>query len=80
MYGKDDSKFNPSGIRKKRGLYISRDGTRLNADINGALNILRKNLNVSSNVLIDRRSRGLVVSPSIVKIGCAKTNSTNFNI
>jgi putative transposase len=32
-----------SGIRVKRGLYKSSDGTLLNADANGAYNILRKN-------------------------------------
>jgi putative transposase len=31
-----------SGQRVKRGLYKSRDGTLLNADANGAYNILRK--------------------------------------
>ena len=32
-----------SGLRVKRGLYESSDGTLLNADANGAYNILRKN-------------------------------------
>jgi putative transposase len=32
-----------SGIRVKRGLYKAADGTLLNADANGAYNILRKN-------------------------------------
>ncbi len=31
-----------SGNRTKRGLYVSKDGTKLNADVNGACNILRK--------------------------------------
>ncbi|MEN8216609.1 MAG: hypothetical protein ABFS56_09575 [Pseudomonadota bacterium] len=31
-----------SGQRVKRGLYKSGDGTLLNADVNGAFNILRK--------------------------------------
>jgi len=31
-----------SGKRIKRGLYCSKDGRVLNADINGALNIARK--------------------------------------
>ncbi len=38
-------KINPSfnGRRMKRGLYQSSDGKLLNADVNGAYNILRKN-------------------------------------
>ena len=31
-----------SGRRKHRGLYVSKNGTELNADVNGACNILRK--------------------------------------
>lgn len=42
VYGKDDEKPSFSGKRVKRGLYQSADGTCLNADINGAGNILRK--------------------------------------
>lgn len=30
------------GKRVKRGLFVSADGTQINADVNGALNILRK--------------------------------------
>ena len=41
VYGKNDSK-KFSGIRIKRGLYKSSKGILINADINGALNILRK--------------------------------------
>lgn len=36
----DEYKF--SGCRVKRGLYRSADGTEINADVNGAANILRK--------------------------------------
>jgi transposase len=32
-----------SGARVKRGLYKAASGTLLNADVNGAFNILRKN-------------------------------------
>ena len=31
-----------SGKRIKRGLFISKDGTKLNGDVNGAINIMRK--------------------------------------
>ena len=38
----DETKHRFSGKRIQRGLYRSSDGTVLNADINGAANILRK--------------------------------------
>jgi putative transposase len=37
-----DEKYIFSGRRVKRGLYKSRDGIKINADVNGAFNILRK--------------------------------------
>lgn len=36
------AKLSYSGKRIKRGLYLSSDGTEINADVNGAYNILRK--------------------------------------
>ncbi len=44
MPKKYDEKAKPtySGKRLKRGLYRSKDGTLINADVNGAYNILRK--------------------------------------
>ncbi|WP_100401226.1 RNA-guided endonuclease InsQ/TnpB family protein [Bacillus sp. FJAT-44742] len=42
VYGEDDSKKSFSGKRIKRGLYRSKNGTLLNADVNGAGNIMRK--------------------------------------
>ena len=41
-YGVDDEKASFSGKRVKRGLYRSKDGIRINADVNGACNIIRK--------------------------------------
>ena len=37
---KEKHKF--SGVREKRGLYRSSDGMKINADLNGSANILRK--------------------------------------
>lgn len=42
VYGKNDSKKSFSGKRIKRGLYRSKDQTNINADVNGAANIMRK--------------------------------------
>ena len=38
----DDNNHKFSGNRRKRGLYITEDGTKINADVNGAYNIMRK--------------------------------------
>ena len=42
VYGKNDANVSFSGERIKRGLYRSKNGTVINADLNGAANILRK--------------------------------------
>jgi len=42
VYGKDKEKVTFLGKRKQRGLYQSKIGKLLNADVNGAINILRK--------------------------------------
>ena len=43
VYGKEDADTAVfSGNRAKRGMYVSREGKLINADINGAGNILRK--------------------------------------
>ena len=56
-----------SGKRKYRGLYISKDGILLNADVNGAFNILRKGLNVSAEALLPS-VKGFVFNPTRVKV------------
>ena len=33
------------GERTKRGLFVSQNGTKLNGDVNGAINIMRKHIN-----------------------------------
>ena len=38
----DDSNIKFSGMRVKRGLYKSKKGILINADVNGASNIIRK--------------------------------------
>jgi putative transposase len=38
----DGSEHQFSGKRKTRGCYISKDGIQINADVNGASNIIRK--------------------------------------
>ena len=61
----DNSKHHFSGKRIKRGLYRTSNGMTLNADVNAALNILKKSNVVSLEGLY---SRGAVDTPSRIKI------------
>ena len=61
---------NFSGKRIKRGLYHTKSGKLLNADVNGALNILRKSRVVSCKALY---SSGDVITP--LRIRLARSNS-----
>ena len=54
-YGESDEKYTFSGKRTKRGIYKSSDGTKLNADINGASNIIRKAIPTAFNTIADIR-------------------------
>ena len=54
-----------SGRRVKRGLYMTKKGNLINADVNGALNILRKSNVVDLNVLCDR---GELDTPKRIRI------------
>lgn len=71
VYGDEESekKFKASGKRVKRGLYRLGDNKHfINADVNGALNILRKYLNVSSKEIIPLESMGCVITPVRVRL------------
>ena len=66
VYGTNDpTQYVFSGKRMKRGLYETSTGKRINADINGALNILRKSKAVSLEGL---RARGDVDTPVRIRI------------
>jgi IS605 OrfB family transposase len=54
-----------SGKRIKRGLYQSGDGTILNADVNGAANILRK---CKQNLNFEKLCKGLLASPKRIRL------------
>ena len=54
-----------SGQRLKRGLYRSANGSTINADVNGAANILRKS---NHRLEYERVARGLLANPLRVKL------------
>ena len=58
-------KYEFSGKRITRGLYQSSDGRIVNADLNGAANILRKS---SRNFDFEELGRGLLASPLRIKL------------
>ncbi len=66
VYNDDNPKeYSFSGIRVKRGLYQTSKGILINADINGALNILKKSNVVSLTALY---ARGQVDSPLRIRL------------
>ena len=56
------------GKRVQRGLFVSSTGKRLNADINGAIGILRKGKAITDAQLMGLRDRGDGVSPRVLII------------
>ncbi|USK62245.1 RNA-guided endonuclease InsQ/TnpB family protein [Peribacillus asahii] len=61
----DDTEHYFSGKRVKRGLYRTSTGYELNADINGALNILRKSNLLDTSIL---QARGSLARPSRIRV------------
>lgn len=55
------------GKRVKRGMFKSSCGKKLNADINGAIGMLRKANAFSDAGLASLRDRGDVVSPLVLR-------------
>ena len=53
------------GKRINRGLFKSSTGVVLNADINGAIGMLRKANVISNDQLLNMRNRGDIVSPEV---------------
>jgi IS605 OrfB family transposase len=66
VYNNDNSKtYTFSGMRIYRGMYKCSNGKTLNADVNGALNILRKSSVVDLNILY---GRGEVDTPVRIRV------------
>lgn len=77
-HGKKPEGWKASGIRHPRGLYKTKNGSLVNADLNGAANILRK---VAGNLGIDlsRLVRRCLTTVSRVRIWATKLCSTKKN-
>lgn len=61
----DETGYQFSGKRVKRGLYRTSTGYEFNADINGALNILRKSNLLDTRIL---QARGSLARPSRIRV------------
>ncbi|MFB8797077.1 MAG: transposase [Microcoleus sp.] len=65
--GEKPDNWQPSGKRIKRGLYCSSAGLLINADVNGAANIIRKS-KVAIDSILERVGRGLLTNPLRIKL------------
>jgi putative transposase len=66
-YGEKPERWKESGRRLTRGMYKSKDGIRINADCNGAANILRK-VAVNLRLNLEGISRGVLTSPYRIRL------------
>lgn len=57
-----------SGRRIKRGLYKSKEGILINADVNGALNIIKKVVPNAFDVVKAKGNRGFVTNPLVLSV------------
>jgi len=70
-FGKKTEGWQPSGKRTKRGLYRAAQNQYINADANGAANIIRK-VSTTLNFNLSRVSRGVLTRPQKFKFWSAK--------
>ncbi|CBN56245.1 MULTISPECIES: hypothetical protein [Kamptonema] len=66
-FGEKPDSWQPSGKRIKRGLYRHKAGLILNADVNGAANIICK-AKVAADSIIETAGRGLLTNPLSIKL------------
>ena len=66
-YGEKPKDWKPSGKRTKRGLYRTAENWYINADCNGAANVISKQVSITSSQLrtisLERVSRGALTRP-----------------
>jgi transposase len=73
-YGEKPERWKESGRRLTRGMYKSKDGIRINADCNGAANILRK-VAVNLRLNLEGISRGVLTSPYRIPVATCQTSA-----
>ncbi len=81
-YGERPDDWKPSGKRTQRGLYRTANNWYINADCNGAVNIIRKVITTLSRlraVSLERVSRGVLTRPHRIKLWSASKETTRSN-
>lgn len=68
-----------SGKREHRGLYRAKNGRRINADVNGSINILRKAIPNSYGHWIEVRAVAPVRFPILTSQSCALTETESVS-
>lgn len=76
VYGEKPEGWQPSGKRTKRGLYRTAQNWYINADCNGASNIIRK-VSTILNLDLSRVHRGVLTRPQKLKFWSAKKTRCN---
>ncbi|MEB3278263.1 MAG: transposase [Lyngbya sp.] len=76
IFGEKPEGWQPSGKRTKRGLYYTAQNQYINADANGAANIIRK-VSTTLNFDLSRVSRGVLTRPQKLKFWSAKKTRSN---
>ena len=83
IYGEKPKDWKPSGRRTKRGLYRTANNWDINADCNGAANIIRKvttTLSRLRTISLERVTRGVLTRPHKFFLWSAKsTERSGFN-
>jgi putative transposase len=74
-FGEKPEGWKESGKRVTRGMYRSKDGVRINADCNGAANILRK-VATKLSINLDGVSRGALIAPLKARIWAVQESSS----
>ncbi|HHP7230988.1 MAG TPA: RNA-guided endonuclease InsQ/TnpB family protein [Xenococcaceae cyanobacterium] len=80
--GEKPQDWKPSGKRTKRGLYRTANNWYINADCNGAANIIRKvatNLSSLRSMSLEQVSRAILTSPHRIKLWSANKIKTWSN-
>jgi IS605 OrfB family transposase len=78
-FGERPEGWQPSGKRTKRGLYRAAQNQYINADANGAANIIRK-VSTTLNFNLSRVSRGVLTRPQKFKFWSAKKTRSPLRI
>jgi lycopene cyclase CruP len=74
-FGEKPEQWQSRGKRVKRGLFCSQDGVRINADCNGAANIIRK-VAVKLGLDLGGISRGALIAPLRIRLWVVQKSSS----